>query len=69
MRSAAPSWARPAAGALIGVGAANVRYSAGYLQRRYDMTYTQCMSAHGNKVQPYGMRPAPYYAYPPPYGY
>jgi len=49
------------------VGAGNARYSAGYLQRQYDMTYTQCMTAQGNQVQPYGMRPAPYYAYPPPY--
>jgi len=58
-------------------GAGGARYSARYMQRQYDMTYTQCMVGQGNQVQSYGMQPSPYpppYAapyppYPPPYGY
>ena len=77
----------PGAGAAIGAGtgalisggaAANAAASGGYgLQRQYDITYAQCMTAAGNEVQPFeGGAPgalaygAPYpYAYPyPVYG-
>ena len=64
-------------GLLVGsaAGADNAQASADDLQRRYDITYVQCMAAKGNKVpqlppegaDAYG---APgYYAYPPPYAY
>lgn len=70
-------------GLLVGsaTGADAAQQSAGQLQRRYDMTYVQCMAAQGNKVPdpdapapaayPYAPPPAyyPYAAYPPPYGY
>lgn len=51
-----------AGGAIASNGAA---YSAGTLQQRYDVGYTQCMYAHGDTVQ---SAPPPAYAYPS-YGY
>ena len=40
-------------GALVGssIGANNAQMSAGEAQRRYDMTYAQCMTSYGNNVQ------------------
>lgn len=76
-----------AGGLLVGsaVGANQAQDSAGNLQYRYDTAYTQCMVAHGYKVEqrprvvaypayepyPYGYAyPYPYsYPYPYPYGY
>lgn len=61
-------------GLLVGgsAGAGNARYSAGAMQRQYDITYTQCMTSYGNNVQGYGA-PRRYYpgypGYPPPPGY
>ena len=67
------------AGLLAGsaVGASGAQYSAATLQRRYDVTYAQCMYAKGNTVQQpfapgyggYGgyYGPRPYYPYA--YGY
>jgi hypothetical protein len=59
------------------VGASGAQYSAASLQRRYDVTYAQCMFAKGNTVQQpytpvyggYGgyYGPRPYYPYA--YGY
>lgn len=42
-----------AAGALVGgsAGASGAQLSAAQLQQRYDMSYTQCMYAHGDSVQ------------------
>jgi hypothetical protein len=73
------------AGAAIGAGAgalasggaaANAAAASGYgTQQQYDITYSQCMTAAGNEVQPYGTAPpvgvgyAVPYAYPAPYGY
>ncbi len=57
-------------GALAGgsAGAGSAQYSAATLQQHYDMSYTQCMYAHGDTVQspPGGYRtaglgPYPYY--------
>ncbi len=80
----------PAAGAAIGAGsgllvggatgADAAQASAGQMQRRYDMTYVQCMAAQGNKLPNPGSAAAPgaylpppvyypYAAYPPPYAY
>jgi outer membrane lipoprotein SlyB len=68
-----------AAGALIGgsAGASNAQLSAADIQQRYDVSYTQCMYAHGDTVQspPGGYRaaagpypyPYPYYGYGPAY--
>jgi len=60
------------------IGADNARASAGGLQRRYDISYTQCMYAKGNRVEArppgygygggYGGYGYPAYAYPS-YGY
>ncbi len=55
------------------VGASNAQATAGNLQYTYDVTYTQCMVAHGNTVQQQ-QAPVPYYSYGPsievvPYGY
>ena len=57
-------------GSAAGVGAAN---ASGYtLQQRYDMAYTQCMYAKGDKVPAAGEQAAPhyrrraYYSAPPP---
>jgi len=57
------------AGTAAGAGAANA--SAYHVQRRYDISYRQCMYAKGHKVpvarrhaQPYP--PEPYYTPPPP---
>lgn len=62
-----------ATGLLVGsaAGASNAQLSAGELQRRYDMIYTQCMYSKGDSVQSqpaYGGYPAqgPYGAYPYP---
>ena len=61
-------------------GANNANASAGSIQDRYDIGYTQCMVAHGNTVQPsptgfagssgfgYGS-PGFVYGYPAYYGY
>jgi hypothetical protein len=71
------------AGAAIGAGAGLLTGSAiglntaaasyGGVQQHYDVSYTQCMTAHGNAVQapPAGYAGYPYpYAYPAyPYGY
>jgi len=56
------------------VGANNAQASAGNLQMRYDITYSQCMTGHGNTVQappqqvqvytPYPFQPYPYGPYP-----
>lgn len=61
-------------GALVGGSAAanGAQYSAADLQQRYDMSYTQCMYAHGDTVQspPGGYRaagPGPYPYYGPGY--
>jgi hypothetical protein len=51
-------------GSASGVNSANA--SAGSLQRGYDISYTQCMTAQGNTVQQ-AQAPAPYY-YPGYYG-
>jgi hypothetical protein len=80
----------PAAGAAIGAGSGlflggatglgAASYSAGELQRRYDMGYLQCMSAKGESVPSNlgsaGSYPASYgygygygYGYPYPYYY
>jgi len=73
----------PGAGAAIGAGAglltgsaagANAaQVSGGNVQRRYDIAYTQCMAANGEKVQDVTyvqQAPGPVYAYPAPaYGY
>src|ERR1700689_402975 len=68
-----------AAGALVGgsAGASNAQLSAADIQQRYDVSYTQCMYAHGDTVQspPGGYRaaagpypyPYPYYGYGPAY--
>jgi len=76
-----------AAGLLAGsaIGAGNAQASAGSVQQRYDITYAQCMSAKGDRINPppgyaggypaYGGAPAGYYpayayaGYPPPYYY
>ncbi len=56
------------AGSAIGANAAQA--SAGGLQQRYDMAYTQCMYSHGDSVQ---SAPSGYAGYPgygvPAYGY
>jgi hypothetical protein len=57
------------AGSAVGAGTAQT--SAAGLQRRYDMTYAQCMQASGNQIPrwgyPYG--PYAYSAWPGQYGY
>lgn len=61
-----------ATGLLAGsaIGASNAQASAGNVQQRYDMAYTQCMYGHGNIVQaapPTGFAAGyPVYGYPPP---
>jgi hypothetical protein len=61
-----------ASGAVVGtaVGANSSARSQGGLQRQYDISYAQCMSAKGNQVnaggQGYGRRS---YRYGPPPGY
>ena len=68
-----------AAGLLGGsaIGAGNAQASAGDLQQRYNIAYTQCMYSSGNTVvsRPPGYGygygggyPAPAYPYPSPYG-
>ena len=73
------------AGAAVGAGvgalasggaAANAAAASGYgTQQQYDITYSQCMTAAGNEVQPYATAPpagvayAVPYAYPAPYPY
>jgi hypothetical protein len=61
-------------GALVGGSAAanGAQFSAADLQQRYDVSYTQCMYAHGDTVQspPGGYRsagPGPYPYYGPGY--
>ena len=58
------------AGALVGgsAGANSAQYSGASLQQRYDISYTQCMYAHGDTVQSPpggyyagGLGPYPYY--------
>ena len=71
-----------ASGAVVGTaaGAQGSSYAAGGIQQQFDMYYTQCMVAHGNKVP--SVAPAPYAGpgpgapppypppgYPPPPGY
>lgn len=60
-----------ATGLLAGsmIGANNAQASAGGLQQRYDVAYTQCMYAHGDSVQaaPGGYAGYPGYGYPAPY--
>ena len=53
------------AGLLAGsaFGANNAAAAYGGVQRLYDVSYTQCMTAHGDTVQP---PPSAYAAYPPP---
>lgn len=48
-------------------GSNNAAFSAAGVQQRYDVSYAQCLSAHGDTVQ----APPTGYAggYPPPYGY
>jgi hypothetical protein len=67
-----------ATGLLAGsaIGAGNAQASEAGMQQRYDVSYAQCMTAHGNSVQappPSYAASYPYpYAYPPPppyYGY
>lgn len=70
-----------ATGLLAGtaIGAGNAQASGADVQQRYDMVYTQCMVAHGNRVEsapspyaggyPAGYAAVPAYAYPPPYYY
>jgi hypothetical protein len=67
-----------ATGLLAGsaIGAGNAQASEAGMQQRYDVSYAQCMTAHGNSVQapppayaggyayPYGY-PPPYYGYGP----
>jgi hypothetical protein len=59
------------AGALVGgsAGANGAAYSAGDLQQRYDVSYTQCMYAQGDSVQspPGGYVAGGPGAYPYPY--
>jgi len=58
-----------ATGLLAGsaIGANNAALSAGSVQQRYDISYAQCLSAHGDTIQ---APPTAYAAsYPPPYGY
>jgi Glycine-zipper domain len=69
----------PGAGAAIGAGSgllvgsgvgANNAYATGAsLQQRYDITYTQCMYAHGNTVQASAPLSGPVYAGSPGFGY
>jgi len=61
-------------GTAVGAGAA--RATGADAQRRYDMSYTQCMTARGNPVTPpaaaypvYGVVPAYAYSYPYPYAW
>ncbi len=58
-----------ATGLLMGsaIGANNAQASAGNLQQRYDIAYTQCMYSRGNAVQsaPAIVSPAPAYPYYP----
>ena len=77
--------ANAGAGAAIGAGvgalasggaAANAGAAAGYgTQQQYDITYSQCMTAAGNEVQPFAAAPpaavgyAVPYASPAPYPY
>jgi hypothetical protein len=49
-------------GTAAGAGAAQV--SSGSLQRRYDIAYTQCMAANGEKIQQEVAYGGPAYAYP-----
>ena len=56
------------------VGANNAAAADGGTQQYYDVSYTQCMTAHGDTVQPppvayagYPYPPYPYPAYPYPY--
>jgi hypothetical protein len=65
-----------ATGLLVGsaAGANNAQLSAGAMQHRYDVAYTQCMVASGYTVQQPGYGPGPGYpgpgyAYPYPYPY
>ncbi len=64
-----------AAGLLVGsaAGANAAQMSAGEMQHRYDVAYTQCMVAAGYTVQQPAYAPGPYaapgYAYGPAYGY
>src|ERR1700722_11630295 len=55
------------AGTLVGgsVAANGAQYSAGSLQQRYDVSYTQCMYSHGDTVQ----SPPGGYAAAGPYSY
>ena len=54
------------AGSAMGVGAAaNTNFS---LQERFDITYSQCMAAYGNTIQPMRVSvPVPVYVNPRPY--
>jgi len=65
-----------AAGLLTGsaIGANNAAAAYGSVQQYYDVSYTQCMFAHGNTVQPppsgFASGPYPWWpAYPYPYAY
>jgi hypothetical protein len=57
------------AGSAVGLNTAAASY--GGVQQYYDVSYTQCMIAHGNTVQPpptgYAGYPYPYPSYPYPY--
>jgi uncharacterized protein YcfJ len=68
----------PGAGAAIGagtglvagtaVGAGNAQAGGFEMQRRFDITYAQCMTAYGNRVEaptPAVVAAAPYYVAPP----
>jgi Glycine-zipper domain len=63
------------AGLLAGsaIGANNAAATYGGVQQLYDVSYTQCMVAHGNSVQApptgYASYPYPSYPYPYPYSY
>jgi hypothetical protein len=56
-----------ASGLLVGsaAGAGNAQTSAGNVQQRYDMSYTQCMVASGYSVQQSASYAVPSYGYAP----
>jgi hypothetical protein len=68
-----------ASGAVFGTaaGASGSGFAQMSVQQQYDLAYSECMSAHGNRVpglgpppagRPYGPPPPGPYGGPPPYG-
>jgi hypothetical protein len=57
-----------ASGALVGTaaGASGAAYAQPPLQQQYDVTYAQCMAAHGDTVPEMGPPPPGYQGAPPP---